>query len=117
MIRNGWKIDLPYPEYGDPYSAYRTCGGDSFFGYPGAAQTGIMSAVFRKAGNASLTIGNCRDLGTIMVFLNEKQIKSISAETKAMVNFAYQPRDVLELKANDDAIIKLYNLELSCEGK
>ena len=116
MIRNGWKIDLPYPEFDDPYSAYQTCGGDSFFGYPGAARTGTMSAVFRNAGSASLTIGNCRDLGTIIVSLNEKQIKSISAETKATVNFAYQPRDVLELKTDDDAIIKLYNLEVSCEG-
>ena len=116
MIQNGWKIDLPYPEDDDPYSAYQSCGGDSFFGYPGAYREGRMSAIFRKTGNASLSIGNCRDKGTVVVSLNKTELETIRANGKTTVEFTYHPTDVLEIQTDNDAIIKLYDLQLSCKG-
>ena len=74
-----------------------------------------ISTTFWGHGRASLQFGNCNNAGQVSVFLDGTEIgRSRSDEEATTANFNVKEGSVLTIKADNLAIIKLFELKLKC---
>ena len=114
MEENGWIFHVSHSDmllHGD------ICGKNGWFGFYSGTSVGSISATFQGSGTAKLIYGNCWSDREVAVYLNHKKISSAYGnETKQEISFNFIPGDQLQIE-EDDPIIKLYSLTISCDGK
>ena len=70
--------------------------------------------IFKDHGKATLKFENCNDHGSIQIYLNNKTVQVKDALTKNgyIAEFVYKKFDVLEVKEEEGAIIKISSMIL-----
>ena len=77
--------------------------------------TASISTSFWGVGTATLEYGNCNNAGDVTILLDDSEIaKSKINEEMSNVTFNVDEGTILTIRANDRAIIRLFNLELKC---
>ena len=80
---------------------------------------GSLEKTFQDYGKATLVFENCNDpMGTIQIFKNTYLVRDVSPyrfndKVRYSVEIFYKPGDVLEIKENNGAIIKISSLTLA----
>ena len=116
MENNGWSFDTNKNKESHFKS---TCDmHDTWYGfkYPGV---GTVSSTFTGSGTAILDYGNCHNIGEVHVYLNGILTDVAYKNTPSkQITFDFFPNDVLLIsETNNDAIIKLNSLKLTCKGE
>ena len=120
METNGWETrDIRYSNTADwSDDNLRLCDKHTFYGYICGDHVGEVFAIFKGSGKATLSFGNCYNMGHVIVKLNDKQLSLATANTpKKEITFHYLKHDVLTIQKIGVAIIKLNSLDLTCNGK
>ena len=77
--------------------------------------TSAISTSFWGTGQATLTFGNCYNEGEITILLDDTEIaKSKRNEYKSKVTFNVEDGSTLTIRTDDKAIIRLFQLDLTC---
>ena len=95
------------------------CGRETWFGWSSGTSVGAISAIFKGSGVATLTFGNCwgSATGDVIAYLNSNIIGNARHGQNITVTFDFSRGDILTLAEYNTAIIKLYNLEINCNGQ
>ena len=68
-------------------------------------------------GSATLEFGNCMKEGTVRVFLNDKQIGSVTGEKqRKKMMFEFWDGDTLTIKEENNAMILFGDFTYTCTG-
>ena len=114
MEENGWTFHVSHSDmvfHGD------ICGNNGWFGFYSGSSVGSISAYFKGTGTARLIYGNCWIHNDVSVYLNHNKISlAYGNETKKELYFNFISGDTLRI-VEGGAIIKLYSLTISCDGK
>ena len=112
MQNSGWNFDISHSN--DP-TYWAECGTSTWYGYKYGYDIGSVYATLVGSGTATLNFGNCYSGGRVTVYLNGRDIAYAVAYTfEQEVTFDYSSGDILTIKEDPMAIIKLNSLKLSC---
>ena len=123
MESHGWTVDVDYynehdilrcDKHGLCDSLEMHCGkigNSTLYGWKNEINVGSVSAVLKENGTLDIYYSNCWMNGTVTLSINGEDLAT--APPLIMVHFTtkYKAGDVLKIKENGHAIIKLYRLQ------
>ena len=113
MVLNGWIFNITESK---PLDFAGQCGSSTWYGWSTDTLVGTVSTTFSGNGTATLKFGNCLNTGHVVVILDGKRISyTIENQMWTHTSFKYFVGSILMIQELDNAIIKLYELDLLCD--
>ena len=75
-----------------------------------------ISTILKGYGYATLEFGNCVSEGTVKVFLNDREIGSISGKGRKKIGFEFWHSDTLMFRGENNGMILFSHFEYTCKG-
>ena len=75
-----------------------------------------ISTILKGYGSATLEFGNCINEGTVQVFLNDKEIGSITGKGRKKTGFEFWHGDTLLFRGENNGMILFSDFVYTCKG-